>query len=442
MPTLEKFNKTYIERFVLPLQGSMKPGSQQYFWHPHVHGLGLKLTPDKAVFIVQGRVKDPVKGEKNTRKVIGGYRTMTIEDAEKKAQEMKQGMRDGIDPVAEAKVEELKVQTLRDALEAYINARKADQTGGLRPKTISVYRSALSRGVAEWLDRPVCEITPKMVIQRYQEMATTPGPRSKKDGAKAQASQTFRVLRSVLNYAHAISEDDDGNSLLPANPVRKLSATNRGWNKPARKEDDAIPKGKLKNWYRAVRQLQNATSQDYLLLCLFTGLRRNAAISMKWEQVNFADRTIFIPADIDKEGENRTLPMSDYVYSLLKGRERLVGNAHVFPGEKPGTHLAEPKSAIASVVKKCGVKFSSHTLRDTFASVCEYLDIGLYKQKRLLCQSTGGDVTMHHYITLDVDKLRESAQKVADFLVEHCGIKTTNVVALAASNHGVEAVND
>ncbi|MBK7837109.1 MAG: hypothetical protein IPJ49_05365 [Candidatus Obscuribacter sp.] len=81
--------------------------------------------------------------------------------------------------------------------------------------------------------------------------------------------------------------------------------------------------------------------------------------------------------------------------------------------------LTGTQTAIAKVIKKSGVKFSCHTLRKTFATAGESLDISQYKLKYLLNHSVSNDVTAHHYITIDTDQLREPNQKIADFLKEH-----------------------
>ncbi|MBP6348770.1 MAG: tyrosine-type recombinase/integrase [Candidatus Obscuribacter sp.] len=410
----EKLTKSYVEK--LPAAPDSKA---VYYFDSEVKGFAVRVSGQTKTYLVQGR---PTGSAKLVRIAIGRHGTIYTEEARKIAKQHLGQMAQGINPKATSLAAEKQATTLSQALADYIEGRKADQGGGLRQKTISVYSSALNRCFPDWMDMPVAEITPNMVAKRYQELATTEGPRSKAGGAKAQASQAFRTLRSVLNFTHAMSEGADGKALLPDNPVKKLSNLHRGWNKVSRKEGDIIKKEQLKDWYQAVVALNNPTMSHFLLFCLFSGLRRNAASTLTWDNVNFQTMTIYIPDEIDKMGKAQALPISDVVKTILESRVRVLNNPYVFPGEKEGECLQEPKRAIAKVIKKSGVKFSCHTLRKTFATAGESLDISQYKLKYLLNHSVSNDVTAHHYITIDTDQLREPNQKIADFLKEHCGI--------------------
>ncbi|MBU6454490.1 MAG: tyrosine-type recombinase/integrase [Cyanobacteria bacterium REEB67] len=430
MPALEKINKTELEKHIKS-QKTMAAGSQKYVWL--APGVGLKLTPNKAVYIVQARIDG-----KDKRVRLADYRDITVEEALSQGLDKIKELKSYTSKDAEQKAAVASL-TLRQALADYIKGKAADQTGGLRPKTISVYTKAMNRCFADWLDVPVAKITPSMVTKRYQELATNEGPRSNKGGAKAQASQAIRTLRAVLNYTRAITEDDNGNTMLPDDPTKRLSALHEGWNKVACKENDVIPKEKLAKWYRAVAALPNPTMSHFLLFLLFTGMRRGAASNLKWDHIDTKAKTITVPADIDKMGKSQIIPMSDYVKGLLEKRVRILGNDYVFPGDKDGECLQEPKRAIERVVKKSGVKFSCHTLRKTFATSAECLDISNVKVKHLLNHSVSGDVTAHHYITVDTDTLREPVQKIAEFLKAQCGIKADGTLAAIQEDEAPKA---
>jgi integrase len=429
------FNKTEITKLVLPVQKKLQAGEQKYFWDKYNPGIGLKVTPSKIVYIVQARGKDG----KDKREVFDNfYSDITIEEAIEKGRARKRELESeaGASPEPEGAI------TLRAAFEKYIQAKKATQKGPLRDKTVEVYRSALYRCFPDWLDKPAAQITSSLVVSRYQEIATTEGPRSKQGGAKAQASQACRTLRAVLNHTRIMLEDDaTGLSPLPANPMKKLAAVDEKWNTPAKKENDLIPTAQLAKWYRAVSALPNPTMSHFLLFCLFTGLRRNAACNLRWCDIDFKAETLTIPAHIDKTGREQTLPMSDYVKHILERRPRILGNDFVFPGDKDGECIKEPKRAIEKVVRKTGIKFSCHTLRKTFATAAESLDISHLTVKHLLNHSVSDDVTAHHYITIKVDQLREPMQKIADFLKEHCGIQTGNALSLTEPKSIREALS-
>lgn len=437
MPTLDKFNKTHLERFVLPLQASMTPGSQQYFWHPSVHGLGLKLTPNKAVYIVQRRVKTD-QGEKNTRIVIGGYRELTVEEAESKAIALRQGMREGKDPVAEKKAVSPKGVTLRQVLDDYLKERDTK----LRPATKNLYSGALRRCFSDWADNPISQIDRKMVAERHSALSNKNGPRGK---GEAHANQAMRILRTLFIFAMSEYTDAKEQPLITSNPVDVLKKK-RLWNKNVCRTE-FISDDDLADWYAAVMQLDNATIRDFMLLCLFTGLRRGEASRLTWDNVKLqgSKPTLRIPAEDTKTGIEHVIPLSSFVAGLLERRNQARRRAkvqpidvkYVFPGKKPGACIAEPKRAVAKVIELTkqaridslgidaeGIDFSMHDLRRTFSNITGRLDIAYYKHKALMNHSVESDVTGSNYLKLSVEDLREPMEKICQHICKVARIDT------------------
>ena len=55
-----------------------------------------------------------------------------------------------------------------------------------------------------------------------------------------------------------------------------------------------IPAERLAGFYNAVMELP-AMGRDYILLLLFTGLRRKEAAGLRWSEVDFERRIICLP---------------------------------------------------------------------------------------------------------------------------------------------------
>src|SRR4051812_48945035 len=103
---------------------------------------------------------------------------------------------------------------------------------------------------------------------------------------ESQTGCLLRSLRLLWNYAA------DRDPELPANPVRRLK---RQWY-PERKRERLVRANELPRFYQAVVDLPNPIARDYLLLLLFTGLRRQEAASLRWDHIDFAHRVIRLPA--------------------------------------------------------------------------------------------------------------------------------------------------
>jgi integrase len=267
-----------------------------------------------------------------------------------------------------------------------------------------------------------------MVVERYRQIAMSEGPRSKAGGARAQAAQSMGTLRALLSFGAIEYESDDGTSAFPPNPVLHLSRLHRGWGKIAPRRDVIAPDD-LKAWSDALMDVPNDTTRDYILFCLFMGLRRSAAAAVKWDNVNMKSKTVSIPIADDKTKKAFVLPLPVFIHDMLKRRSKIrrLENPYVFPALTGTDHIKEPKRAVEKVIAKSGVHWSMHALRRTFATTAERLEISVYKTKALMNHSISRDVT-GNYIQIQTDQLREPIQKIADFLLSKMKPETDQVV--------------
>ena len=165
-------------------------------------------------------------------------------------------------------------------------------------------------------------------------------------------------------------------------------------------------------------------ARDYLLLILFTGLRRSEAASLTWADVDFAARIIRVKASATKARRKLDLPMSSFVLALLEAR-RKIGDTHwIFPADSDSGRISEPKYPLELVKAETGIEISVHDLRRTFITAAENTNMSAYALKALVNHvlHDNGDATAG-YIRMTTDRLREPAQQVCNQLMEWCGIK-------------------
>ncbi|MEO5861317.1 MAG: tyrosine-type recombinase/integrase [Burkholderiales bacterium] len=179
----------------------------------------------------------------------------------------------------------------------------------------------------------------------------------------------------------------------------------------------------LAPWFRAVQSLPEDRKivGDYLLLLVLTGLRRTEAASMRWENVDLYAGTLTVQETKNKE--DHTLPLSDFLFEILRARQKDAIGKYVFPGFGKSGYLSEPKKTVKEVAKRSGIPFTPHDLRRTFATVVNNLETTLsyFSIKRLLNHKTQ-DVT-GGYIQHDVERLRAPMQQVTDFILRAAGVK-------------------
>lgn len=160
-------------------------------------------------------------------------------------------------------------------------------------------------------------------------------------------------------------------------------------------------------------------ARHFLLVALFTGMRRAEIARMRWENVDLAGRLIHLPTT--KNGDPLDLPMSGFLADLLAERQKSAGDGEwVFPGFGHDRHMNEIKRFLDRVEAGSGVKFTCHDLRRTFITVAESLDIPHYALKRLLNHRADSDVT-GGYIVINAERLRAPVERVAAKILELAG---------------------
>jgi integrase len=154
------------------------------------------------------------------------------------------------------------------------------------------------------------------------------------------------------------------------------------------------------------------------MLVILTGLRRQEAASLRWDQVDLKAKTLKI---IDtKNNVPHTLPLSTYLRSLLQTRKAITKSDFVFPAPSATDHIMESRKQIDRVVASSGIQFTVHDLRRTFITIAEGLDIPAYALKRLLNHKMHNDVTAG-YIVSDVKRLRRLMQMITDYILKRMG---------------------
>lgn len=121
---------------------------------------------------------------------------------------------------------------------------------------------------------------------------------------------------------------------------------------------------------------------DLVVVAVGTGMRRNEITLLKWESIDFLNRTIRI--DKSKNGSKRIIPMNNTVYSTIKAIPRRLGTPFVFhtKGGKPYMNVSK---IFAKVIKETHIdNFRFHDLRHTCASWLVLNGVDLYTVSKIL----------------------------------------------------------
>jgi integrase len=399
--------KSFVENAPAPT------GKDQIFYRDSkLTGFALRVTSSKTKsFVVETTINNKVR-----RITIGKYGALTTETARKEAKKLLGDIARGKDPIAEKQATKAKQITLSEVFADYLRARKS-----LKPKTIYDYKRVMNVALVAWSKKALASITKDKITKIHAQLGEEHG--------HAYANLSMRVLRAIFNFAAGQYEDNQGRSLVTENPVKRLSQT-RSWYRVERRQT-YIKAGDLAIWHQGIQTLENETLRDYLLLILFTGLRRQEAARLRWEAINLKAKTLTVSDT--KNSEIHILPLSDYLLELLNRRMNVSVSEFVFAGSGSHGHIIEPRKQMAKAIEASGISFTVHDLRRTFITIAESLDISAYALKRLLNHKMSGDITAS-YIISDVERLRKPMQQISDHL-RHCMTPTSKNIVPFISPH-------
>jgi integrase len=404
------FTKKTLDNLELPTDTS-----RPVYHDSVVNGLDLRITRKGVIsFFVLRRINGKVK-----RTTIGEYPATTIPQARDEALAVLGLISKGINPNS-IKKEQLSKQTL--TLEKVFEDYKRSRGTNLEQSTIKGYKGIIDNQLGDWKNTPISEIKRSMVENRFLDVTHGTGKFIQMEGSPTRANTMIRVLRALYNYAMGQYVDAREEPLILHNPTAIISH-NKAWNRE-KPRVGVVKDYQFKGWYEGVMKLteheKNLTkanssevARDFFIFILFTGMRRNEVLSLKWEDIDFEDKTFTVGKTKNHEGLK--LPLTWLLLEVLERRKNDNGNPYVFEGEKPNSHLSPPKKQIEKARELVGFHFTNHDLRRTFSTTAHRLNFGKYTLDRLINHKTGDsrDVTAR-YVILDVEDLREPMNQITE----------------------------
>lgn len=387
-----KINKTNVDAIQPPDTGAA------FYWDIRLTGFGLRVTPTRKSYIVQGRVNG-----KTRRQTLGKHGVIAPDQARKMAHKALGEMASGIDTVkakkAEAEAHKANTVTLAEIWAEYAQARRSKDSKPKKQSTVDHMDKHLRRNFGEWMDQPIADITEDGVYARHQMLAQR---------SETQADQACRYLRAILSYAV-------DNNRLHLNPVDVLRKR-RAWHnlEPRETRIDPNQLGPVISALEDIATYPGAlqASADLVLFLLFTGLRLSEAATLTWGDID--GDSIRLPDPKNRKAV--TLPLSAEAVAVLARRDR--ADDYVFPSRSGGC-LRDTRSVRRRVETDTGVTFKNHDLRRTFASVAGDLGIGVYTLKSLLNHAIDKTDVTAGYVRTGDDSKRQAANHVGTVMREH-----------------------
>jgi len=180
-------------------------------------------------------------------------------------------------------------------------------------------------------------------------------------------------------------------------------------------------------WWDGIQQIASPVRRDFYIWLAFTGCRAGETMSMEWKNIDREKGVVFYPIT---KGKPLELPLSDFLIDLLRKRracEETIATfgadcRWVFPSvTSESGHLKEEKLT-ATEPKLFTQHWSPHTLRHSWITNADQkVKISDAHQRALTNhkprRTKNGDAHAG-YIHPDLDDLRESQQRMRDYLRE------------------------
>lgn len=325
-----------------------------------VSGLLLQATPSGAKsWLLRTQV-----GAKRRSIGLGGFPDVGLAEARRKAQEYKEQIQQGIDPVEARKAtrraliaEQLGTMTFADAARQYINEKakefRSPRQAQQWENSLATYAMPVIGGV------PVREIDLahiKAVLDPIWHVKTE------------TAGRIRGRIENILGWCAIHGFRSNDNPAKWQGYLDKIYAAPDKIKKAA--HHAALPVDALPE-FMADLQARNGTAARALEFMILTASRTNEVIGDKrigkpgitWQEIDFKNKVWTIPAARMKGAKAHRVPLTDGAIELLMGMEQGAPDAFVFPGPKGDI---PSNNFVSAVLKRMQVAATAHGFRSVF----------------------------------------------------------------------------
>ena len=266
-----------------------------------------------------------------------------------------------------------------------------DREGWLRPATLKVYRLSLAHVISMRMDSGLADVDPAWVRAFIQD--------SKRAGkADIAIRKHLAALSTMMEYAREVGWE----GAPDANPVRLVSK------KHVLKPPERRPRSLKPEQVRAILRECRGWWLAFVTLILETGMRREEALGLTWDEVDLKRGVIILAPERVKTKKGRIVPLSDTALGTLQAIVPHTGSPHVFINPRTGRRF--DRSGVGHswqrLTERAGCKgVRIHDLRHTFASWTRQL--GMARDDRMAIVGHTTEAAHEGYSETTIDVLRE-----------------------------------
>lgn len=294
----------------------------------------------------------------------------------------------------------------------------------LRPKTLASYEQALrlfERWCSEQMNITQVDRITESVIRHYisdlrergkytfyvnDKAKSTNCPDRRRDYRTPISAVTINCyIRDLRVFFNWLEQD----YVISRNPMKKIRQL-----KIERNAKDFLSDEDFKRLVSALDKSYFAEHRDFAIihLLLDSGMRLGECTCLTIENLELANRRIFLQAEITKGRKSRTVFFSPKTETILRRwlqfKDRYVESDYLFPVQGRGGHISVSnfETNFKKTLCRAGLResYSPHCLRNNFAKRCLMSGMDIYTLSRLLGHSSV-TVTEKAYLDITDDEI-------------------------------------
>jgi integrase len=372
-------------------------------WDTQIAGFGVRRQRRDRIYVLKARI-----GARQRWFTIGKHgQPWTVEKARREAKVILGEIARGQDPATKRDTD-AKTPTLAKVVERFL---EEEIEAKRKTATSTLYRDLWDRLAEPKLGQlKVSEVRFRDIADLHYGLRETP----------VTANRLVAMLSSLFSWCErqALRERNTN----PAAGIEKFKEKSR--------ERFLSPRELSRVGVALARAERKRTETPWVIaairLLMFTGMRRNEVLTLRWQHVNTDKAMLMLP---DTKTGARVVYLSAPALEVLTSLPRAARNPYVIVGDKQGAHLInlrKPWLRLCKVARLQGVRL--HDLRHSFASISVSGGASLPIVGKLLGHTKG--VTTEKYSHLAADPLRAANEAVGQQIAAMLLGKKAQVLSL------------
>lgn len=346
------------------------------------------------------------KDKKQKSITLGKYPSLSLSDARRKADELREQIANGLDPQLEKQENELRFKQVASLW------LKTQEKRGLATFTKNIKGRVDNHLLPKLAQRKIKDLKRNELVELIKNIEL----KDKRGDGYETKSKTFGILKNILKFVSIEGLIDDYTS-----PLADLEFSDFFKDKHEVAHHRFITDAtELKSFLTAINSYKNELIKSGLKFGIYTALRSANVRKLRWEWLDFSKKLITIPANEMKMKREFILPMSSGVEAILKSMDKM--------GELVFSHNEKPMSdsTLNKAIKILGFGKAQdfHGLRGLFSTTLNELSTTHKLSSEIielcLAHEQKDAVRSAYNHALRLDEKRELMQFWADYIDSLC----------------------